>query len=192
MNTALPVGLLLIPGLAAAIVPPADWDVGQAPANIPADSRIAPEGEPGTPLLINGTVYGPDGITPVVGAVVYAYHTDIHGAYRPDRRHDAPPRLRGWARTDENGHYSFRTIRPAAYPNRNIPAHVHFHVWGPGVPRQFVDGVHFADDPLVSAEERAESAARGKFATVCAPELTPNGAQRCTFNIRVRAQSNFP
>jgi len=45
-------GLLLIGKVAVAIVPPAAWDVEQAPANIPTDSRIAPSGEPGAPLLI--------------------------------------------------------------------------------------------------------------------------------------------
>ena len=184
-------GLLLMGEAAVAIVPPAAWDVEQAPANIPTDARIAPSGEPGAPLLITGTVYAADGVTPVAGAVVYAYHTDIHGLYRADRRFDAPPRLRGWARTDAAGHYSFQTIRPAPYPNQNIPAHVHFHVWGPGVPRQFVDDLRFGDDPLVTPEQRAESSQRGKFATVCTPERAAGGAQRCTFNIRVQAQSNF-
>src|SRR5215510_7876389 len=103
-------GLLLIGESAVAIVPPAAWDVEQAPANIPTDARIAPSGEPGAPLLITGTVYAADGVTPVAGAVVYAYHTDIHGLYRAVRRFDAPPRLCGWARTDATGHYSFQTI----------------------------------------------------------------------------------
>jgi len=184
-------GLLLIGEAAVAIVPPAAWDMEQAPANTPTDSRIAPSDEPGTPLLITGTVYAPDGVTPIAGAVVYAYHTDIHGLYRADRRFDAPPRLRGWARTDAAGHYSFQTIRPAPYPDQNIPAHVHFHVWGPGVPRQFVDDLRFGDDPLVTPVQLSESSRRGKFATVCKPERAADGTQRCTFNIQVQAQSNF-
>src|SRR5215470_20421912 len=119
---------LLFGGEALAVVPPAAWDVDQAPAKIPADARVAPSGEAGAPLVISGTVYAADGVTPLAGVVVYAYHTDVNGLYRPDRRFDAPPRLRGWARTDAAGHYSFRTIRPAPYPNQKIPAHVHFHV----------------------------------------------------------------
>ncbi len=68
----LTVGLLLIGEAAVAIVPPVAWDVEQAPANIPTDSRIAPSSEPGTPLLISGTVYAADGVTPLAGAVLYA------------------------------------------------------------------------------------------------------------------------
>src|SRR5262249_24335875 len=182
---------LLVGGTVFAIVPLSAWDVDQAPARIPTDSRIAPANEPGTPLVISGTGYADDGVTALAGIVIYAYHTDINGVYRTDRRVDARPRLRGWARTDSGGHYSFRTIRPAPYPNRDIPAHVHFHVWGPGVPRQFVDDLRFGDDPLVTREQRAESSQRGKFATVCTPERAAGGAQRCTFNIRVQGQSNF-
>jgi protocatechuate 3,4-dioxygenase, beta subunit len=182
--------LLLVGGTVFAIVPPRAWDVDQAPSKIPADSRIAGANEPGVPLLISGTVYGDDGVTPLSGIVVYAYHTDINGVYRADHRVDAPPRLRGWARTDAAGHYSFRTIRPAPYPKRDIPAHVHFHVWGPGVPRQFVDDLRFRDDPLIKSEQLEKSSRRGIFATVCTPKFDAEGVQRCTFNIRVRTQSN--
>jgi protocatechuate 3,4-dioxygenase beta subunit len=173
------------------VVPPAVWDVEQAPASISAEARIAPEGEPGTPLTISGTVYAPDGNTRLAGVVVYGYHTDVNGVYRPDRRYDEAPRLRGWARTDAAGHYSFKTIRPAPYPSRAVPAHVHFHVWGPGVPRQFVEDLKFRDDPLITPEQIAESSGRGKFATLCSPQRAPDGGQQCTFDIRVQAQSNF-
>jgi protocatechuate 3,4-dioxygenase beta subunit len=186
-------GLCLLGGATAfAIVPPSAWDVDQVPDTIPAEPRIAPANEPGTSLIIAGTVYGEDGTTALAGIVVYAYHTDINGVYRTDRRADAPPRLRGWARTDAAGHYSFRTIRPAPYPNRDIPAHVHFHVWGPGIPRQFVDDLRFQDDPRISPAQVADSDRRGKFATVCIPKTDAEGTQRCTFNIQVRTQSNFP
>jgi protocatechuate 3,4-dioxygenase beta subunit len=150
---------LLFGGEALAVVPPAAWDVDQAPAKIPADARIAPSGEPGASLVISGTVYAPDGITPLAGAA---------------------------------GHYSFRTIRPAPYPKQSIPAHVHFHLWGPGVPRQFIDDLRFGDDPLVTQKMHVDSSPLGRFATVCSPQRDPEGAQRCTFNIRVRTQSNFP
>ena len=157
---------------------PARQDVNDAPANPPASARIAPAGEPGAPLVISGTVYAEDGTTPLPDIVVYAYQTDVTGFYRPDHLME-PPRLRGWARSDAAGHYEFRTIRPAAYPERTIPAHVHFHVWGKGYPRQFVEDLQFRDDPFMTATLLTKSSALGRFANICAPQKDPDGAQRC-------------
>lgn len=138
-------------------------EMRDAPRDPPSLARIAPETEPGQPLAISGTVYAPDGQTPAPGVIVYAYHTDANGLYRPDKRRDLPPRLRGWARTDAHGRFEFRTIRPAPYPGREVPAHVHFQLWGAGYPRQWTEDLHTD---------------------------TCDGG-RCTFDIRLRAISNF-
>src|SRR5262245_29874963 len=52
----------------------------EAPANAPSIGKLAPAGEPGTRLQINGVVVGPDGVA-VPGASVYAYQTDAEGYY---------------------------------------------------------------------------------------------------------------
>jgi hypothetical protein len=57
-------------------------DVTDTPARLTSSARIAPEGEPGTPLVVSGIVVGEDGKTPLAGIVVYAYHTDDSGHYR--------------------------------------------------------------------------------------------------------------
>jgi protocatechuate 3,4-dioxygenase beta subunit len=98
-----------------------------------ADAHIAPENEPGEPLVLEGRVTTPDGKA-AAGIVVYAYHTDNKGIYPPVAegprlRHG---RLRGWARTGADGTYRFRTIRPAPYPSGGIAAHIHMHVLEPG------------------------------------------------------------
>jgi hypothetical protein len=97
------------------------------PPDPPASSlswqaRIAPAGEPGEPLVISGQVFDPSGLHAVPNIVVYAYHTDIKGLYTPSGA-ARPPRLRGRARTDAEGRYEFRTIRPAPYPGDGPPAH---------------------------------------------------------------------
>lgn len=129
-------------------------------------ARIAPAGEPGEPMRIVGTVTRADG-SPAPGIVVYAYHTDARGIYPEPERPVAPAadrhgRLRGWASTDEEGRYRFDTIRPAGYPDSEIPAHVHMHIIEPGCCTYYLDSIEFEDDPLLTDEEReAHATGRG-------------------------------
>lgn len=123
-------------------------------------ARIAPEDEPGEPMVVRGVAYDTDG-DPAPGVILYAYHTDASGEYPPDDRYTGWARrhgeLRGWARTDEQGRYRFDTIRPASYPNQRTPAHVHMHVIEPDCCTYYISSIHFTDDPLLSAEDRARA-----------------------------------
>jgi len=159
--------------------------VDDTPKEISTTARIAPEGEPGTPLVISGTVYAQDGVTPVAGIIVYGYHTDKDGYYTPAHSFQQVPRLRGWAKTDANGHFEFRTIRPAPYPNRSIPAHVHWKVWGAGYPLQGPEELQFSDDPFVTDALRRQSAARGRFANIVMITRDSAGVQHCAVNLQV-------
>ena len=53
----------------------------QRPATLTATARIAPESEPGTPLVIHGHAFAEDGKTPLANAIIFAYHTDKEGVY---------------------------------------------------------------------------------------------------------------
>ena len=139
--------------------------IGQ-PARFTSHARIAPASEPGEPLRIDGRVTDAAG-KPRAGVIVYAYHTDAGGIYprsppvdgRPGPRHGA---LRGWARTDAAGNYRFDTIRPASYPNADVPQHVHMHVIEPGCSTYWIDDIHFTDDPrLTKAQIAGVSHGRG-------------------------------
>jgi protocatechuate 3,4-dioxygenase beta subunit len=115
------------------------------PAKLASTARIAPPQTPGAPLIIEGTVRNRDG-RDAAGVVVYAYHTDSAGIYpRAATRHGA---FRGWAITDASGRYRFESIRPAAYPGRDIPEHVHMHVIERGAGTYWIDDLRFQDDPL--------------------------------------------
>jgi len=133
-----------------------------------SDARIAAPEEPGEPLRVSGVVYGPDGVTPAAGLILFVYHTDAKGLYAPEP--NADPRLHAWLRTDAQGRYAFTTIRPAPYPNARGPAHVHTELWGEGVPPQYGPELLFADDPRVPQAERTKSDALGRFAFVKTPE----------------------
>jgi protocatechuate 3,4-dioxygenase, beta subunit len=165
-------------------------DVTDAPVRVPSSSRIAPEGEPGTPLTVLGTVVGEDGKTPLAGVVVYAYHTDDSGHYRNDATVDGEgsPRLRGWAKTDSRGHFEFATIKPAPYPDRDVPAHIHVHAWGAGYPRQWFQ-VEFAGDPLLPKQHFTDNTADFLYIV---PLAEHGGVWRGAVELRLRRRSNFP
>jgi protocatechuate 3,4-dioxygenase beta subunit len=130
------------------------------PADIASFGRIAPAGEPGQPLEITGTVYRPDRRTPAPDIVLFAYHTDQHGNYNTP---NSPfrPRLYSWIRTDAQGRYGFRTIKPAPYPDHSTPAHIHVSLFGKDVPEYWVDDYWFAGDPLITERQRASLTGRG-------------------------------
>ena len=90
-------------------------------AAIPADRNAAP-------LLLEGKVFHADGRTPAAGILVYAHHTGADGLY--DNGPDGAPRREAFMRTDASGWFQLRTGRPAPYPNRTQPAHIHLHLWG--------------------------------------------------------------
>ena len=92
--------------------------------------KIAADNEPGQRLMITGHVFGADGKPRRLE--MYAYHTDAKGLYRPDGSFKGEPRLRGTLLTAEDGSYQIDTIKPAPYPHRDIPAHIHVHLRGKG------------------------------------------------------------
>jgi protocatechuate 3,4-dioxygenase beta subunit len=153
------------------------------PKVLTSRARIAPAGEPGTPMVVHGRVFRSDGRTPARGLVVFAYHTDRTGIYAEPGKGPHVWRLRGWAETDSDGRFEFQTIRPAPYPGRAISAHIHFSIEGPGVPR-FSAELLFADDDLVTAAERKESASQGMFGSVVAVQVR-DGVQHVTVNYRI-------
>jgi len=130
------------------------------PDELESAARIAPRGEAGETMVIVGRVLDSAG-KPRANVVVYAYHTDARGIYPPPAESlgaaaDRHGRLRGWAVTDRDGRYSFTTIRPASYPGRRIPAHVHMHVIEPGCATYYIDEIVFTDDPLLTPAERSQ------------------------------------
>ena len=121
--------------------------------------------ESGTKLLVYGIVYMADARTPAPGVVIYVYHTDQNGKYARKgnesgwgKRHGY---IRGWMQTNEKGEYSFTTLKPIAYPNSNIPAHIHVTIKEPGMNEYYIDEFVFEDDPFLTAEERNKMENRG-------------------------------
>jgi protocatechuate 3,4-dioxygenase beta subunit len=88
---------------------------------------------------------------PVRGAQVEIWQCDANGIYRHPRdaswfsrrERDAGFQGRGRVVTDDAGTYSFRTIRPVAYPGRT--PHIHFKIEAPGT--ELITQMYVADDP---------------------------------------------
>jgi protocatechuate 3,4-dioxygenase beta subunit len=177
----------MIGALAVAVTARAS-ELGTGPcATATSTTTIAGESEPGERMVVSGQVFLPDGVTPAAGIIMYAYHTDVRGYYND--RQGLDPRLRGWMRTDAQGRYEYRTIRPGVYPQRNVPAHVHYHFWGPGVPVQWSEELNFADDPLIKPEDLGRSEALGRFAFVKQGVIT-NGILHVTQDFRLKAKGD--
>ena len=153
-----------------------------SPANCPADSpsqiTIPPAGEPGTSLVVSGRVFGPDRKTPVAGAMIYVYHTDARGYYRLDGSF-SNPRLHGCVKTDAEGHYEIRTIKPGAYPGRSIPAHIHVKIAAAGFRDANDLEIQFEGDPQITPDAIAKQSADGTFSTI-RPLAQGAGALLCT------------
>lgn len=60
--------------------------------------------------------------------------------------------IRGWVKTDKNGKYTIKTIRPAPYPNDVLPAHIHLSIKEPDVANEYyTDEINFENDKLLAA-----------------------------------------
>lgn len=153
-----------------------DWDadltrVDRATAGEPA--RAAGEW-----LDLGGVVRDRSGRV-LDGATVEIWQCDMYGSYRHPRgageRVDEAFQGFGSQRSDAQGRYRFRTIRPAPYPGRT--PHIHVRLRHPGI-GEFTSQLFVADEPAnagdglyrrLSAPERAASAMRLVRAPAGAP-----------------------
>lgn len=117
------------------------------------------------PLVIRGTVTGPDG-KPLANAVVECWHANSRGFYShfdPTGAQD-DFNLRGAVRTGADGGYEFRTLMPVGYGcppqgatqqlldvmgrHGNRPAHVHFFATS-DKSRKLTTQINIEGDPLI-------------------------------------------
>jgi hydroxyquinol 1,2-dioxygenase len=76
-------------------------------------ASMAKPGTPGDPCVVTGTIKAPDG-TPIAGAVLDAWEGDGDGFY--DVQKDGGTNLRARYRTDSEGRFWLKCIRPVSYP----------------------------------------------------------------------------
>jgi protocatechuate 3,4-dioxygenase beta subunit len=160
---------------------------------IAAKTTIVSDKEPGEALIISGTIYALDGKTPLEGAFLWVYQTDATGVYStsgggPDRRYT---RIHGQMRTGADGRYEFRTIKPASYPGRTIPAHIHAYVSAPGFPEYWIDDYVFEGDPFITEDARKRHyRGEGTFASVLKLTKGTDGVLRGVRDIQIERCTN--
>lgn len=139
-----------------------------------AGDDIARGGTPGLPLAVGGVVRDAAG-APVDGATVDVWQASPVGLYENQDPRQQDMNLRGRFRTDAQGRFEFRTVRPAGYPvptdgpcgrllqaqqrQPNRPAHLHFMVSKPGfkvlVSQVYADDdAHLESDPTFGVTRR--------------------------------------
>jgi protocatechuate 3,4-dioxygenase beta subunit len=147
--------------------------------------RIVSDQEPGEPLIVSGTIYSPDGKQPLPGITLYVYQTDATGRYTTSGGNNRGTRIHGVMKTDANGRYEFRTIKPGSYPNTRNPAHIHAYVSGPGYPEYWIDEYLFADDPFVQDDAKQKAGTLGTFAPILKPVRGNDGILHAVRDIRI-------
>lgn len=168
------------------VEPAAAQDRGDCRGQVAESSAIVITGpeEPGDSLVVEGRVLTADGKVGVPGVTVFVFHTDAAGYYSPGGMDESSARLCGLMLTDSAGRYRFDTVKPGHYATGGPPAHVHYRVWGPGVPRQSFT-LNFEADPLLG--ERGENAASNPtWATIRPLEGDAASGLRVVRDLRLR------
>lgn len=113
----------------------------------------------GERIVVHGRVLDERGL-PVPNVLLEFWQANAGGRYRHQKESyiaALDPNFGGCGRTitDEDGGYSFRTIKPGAYPWPNgvndwRPAHIHFSVFGQGFAQRLITQMYFEGDPLIN------------------------------------------
>ena len=117
-------------------------------------------------IVVYGRVTGNDG-QPVAGALIQVWQTSEHGLYDLQTHGLEGTDLRANFRTDAQGRYHFRTVRPLGYSipmdgpvgamvraqNRHgfRPSHIHFLIGAEGF-RELVTALYFGDDEHIDSD----------------------------------------
>jgi catechol 1,2-dioxygenase len=104
---------------------------------------------------------------PIAGAECDIWHSSTEGFYEQQDEKQADMNLRGKFFTDAQGHFSFRSIKPAGYPipidgpvgdlvratdRHNFrPAHLHFLFFKPGY-KTLISQIYSNDDPVLETD----------------------------------------
>ena len=158
----------------------------EAPDDVSWKAILADEKDEGEPLIISGVVYEKDGKTRAPNILIYAYHTNAKGFYGRGNGDHLHGKHHGWMLTDSKGEYQFRTIKPAPYPMRDTPAHIHFTLTGVNFKEYWIDDIWFEGDDLITPEiKKKQLTGRGGFEPILKLEKGADGVLRGVRDIQL-------
>ena len=197
--------LILIPNSLATVNGPVFGDEMIQPGD--SDLTRQHSGEPlGERIIVTGKVLDDDG-HPVRGALLEIWQANAAGRYKhKNDNHAAPldPNFSGCGRvlTDNDGRYSFVTVKPGAYPWKNHdnawrPAHIHFSLFGAGLISRLITQMYFPGDPLLAFDPifnsiPDESARLRLISAFDWPTTKPQHALGYRFDIILRGGNSTP
>lgn len=142
------------------------WREGSPP--VANGGSLLRSATPGDPLFFTGAVRDAKG-RPVAGATVDVWHSSPIGLYENQDTEQAEMNLRGQFTTDAEGKFSFRSIKPGAYPvpiegptgdllkaqkrHNWRPAHLHFLIFKPGY-KTIASQVYSNDDQYLETDSQ--------------------------------------
>jgi hydroxyquinol 1,2-dioxygenase len=121
---------------------------------------------PGPAIFVNAYVKDQNG-KPIEGAEIDVWHSSPEGFYEQQDPKQADMNLRGKFKTDKDGHFWFRSVKPAGYPipingpvgdlvragkRHNFrPAHLHFLIFKDGY-KTLISQVYSNDDDKLETD----------------------------------------
>jgi catechol 1,2-dioxygenase len=130
------------------------------------------DGSVGTPLIVSGTVYCSDCVTPLANAIVDVWQANDSGIYD-----SVGYVLRGRMETNAEGKYEYASILPGFYLNgaQYRPRHIHYkvsHAQGAALTTQ----LYFEGDPYIPIDPFVKPG-------LIRPLVQQGSIQHCTFDI---------
>ena len=102
-------------------------------------------------LMISGTIFQSDGITPASDIILFIHQPDEEGNYelKRDSNRKRYIKHRGWIKTNADGQYTFYTFMPGTEMYSKELKHIHRTIKEPGKPEYDIESFFFNDDPLI-------------------------------------------
>lgn len=118
--------------------------------NAPTTQDLTYNGLNGSTIILKGTVYKSDCVTPLKNVLVEIWHANSDGEY-DNNSEDFHQRAKWF--TNKKGEYEFKTILPGKYLNGALyrPAHIHFRVSEENS-KELISQIYFKGDPHITKD----------------------------------------